>query len=217
MAKETSKTPKGSKGDNRDKRSSKTNSTATTVTDFPRGGSNGLTPLEFREVTRQAEREAIFSDGVTSEKKDKKKRRSAENGESAKQTKSRKKKSKSAEKNSAADGDASDTDLLDDARLAKVENLTTKKLSKGALVLGCVSAIYELELSIALPNGVTGTVPITSISPEMTAFVEKAAGDAESDSEDADAMDVDASDKDDPLDLSTRFFVGQFVKCVVVE
>ncbi|KAJ1668258.1 rRNA biogenesis protein rrp5 [Coemansia sp. RSA 1646] len=220
MAKESNKAPKDAKGIS--KKNNKTSAAATTVTDFPRGGSNGLTPLEFREVTRQAEREAIFADGVTGEKKDRKKRRSGETVDAATQSK-KKKRSKATSNRGVSDGvihegeGEDDEDLLDDARMAKVENLTTKKLTKGALILGCVSAIHELELRIALPNGLVGVVPITSISPEMTAFVEKAAGDAESDDEDANAMDVDADEMDDPLDLGARFFVGQFVKCVVAE
>ncbi|KAJ1799982.1 rRNA biogenesis protein rrp5, partial [Coemansia sp. RSA 2399] len=221
MAKETDKAPKGAKGSSK-KNDNKTSTAATTVTDFPRGGSNGLTPLEFREVTRQAEREAIFADGVTNEKTDRKKRMSGENADPTSQSK-KKKKSKATNNSGVSDGvahageDADDDDLLDDARMAKVENLTSKKLTKGALILGCVSVIHELELRIALPNGLTGVVPITSISSEMTAFVEKAAGDAESESDDANAMDVDSDKEDDPLDLEARFYVGQFVKCVVVE
>ncbi|KAJ2861238.1 rRNA biogenesis protein rrp5, partial [Coemansia erecta] len=180
MAKETNKAPKGAKGakgakDSSKKNDSKTSAAATTVTDFPRGGSNGLTPLEFREVTRQAEREAIFADGVTDEKKDRKKRMSGENAGPTSQSK-KKKKSKAAGNSGVSGGvaiegeDADDDDLLDDARMAKIENLTSKKLTKGALILGCVSVIHELELRIALPNGLTGVVPITSISPELTAF-----------------------------------------------
>ncbi|KAJ2557435.1 rRNA biogenesis protein rrp5 [Coemansia sp. RSA 1933] len=222
IAKENDKAPKSAKGSS--KKNDKTSTAAATVvTDFPRGGSNGLTPLEFREVTRQAEREAIFADGGTTEKKDRKKRMSGENADAPAQPKKKKnKKSRITGKSGAADGEtqdgADDGDLLDDARMAKVENLTSKKLTKGALVLGCVSAIRELELRIALPNGLTGIVPITSISPEMTAFVEKAAGDVESDDdEDTNAMDVDGEESDDPLNLEMRFFVGQFVKCVVAE
>ncbi|KAJ1869515.1 cell division cycle- protein, partial [Coemansia sp. S17] len=50
-------------------------SAAVEAGDFPRGGSNGLTPLEFREVARQAERDVLFSDGVTGGSAGKKKRR----------------------------------------------------------------------------------------------------------------------------------------------
>ncbi|KAJ1996389.1 rRNA biogenesis protein rrp5 [Coemansia spiralis] len=191
--------------------------------DFPRGGSSGLTPLEFREVSRQAEREVLFADGVTGDKQGKKKRKPAEDGDPTKDSK-KKNKSKYNEKtdddllqeHSAEDG--AETDLLDESRLGRVETLSFKKLTKGALVLGCISAIQELELRVSLPNGIVGVVPITSISPEMTAFVEKAAEESENSDEDNDnVMDIDNQNKDDPLDLSTRFFVGQFVKCVISE
>ncbi|KAJ2879952.1 rRNA biogenesis protein rrp5, partial [Coemansia aciculifera] len=188
--------------------------------DFPRGGSNGLTPLEFREVSRQAEREVLFSDGVTGGTAAKKKRR-VDDDTSEKKTPKKTKKKSSGEPGAAADVD--DGSLLDDDRLCPVEVLSFKRLTKGAMVLGCVSAIRDLELLVSLPNGLVGVVPITSISPELTALVEKAAAsadnsDKESDDDDSDAMDVDSGEQnDDPLDLNLRFFVGQYVKCVVSE
>ncbi|KAJ2766602.1 rRNA biogenesis protein rrp5, partial [Coemansia nantahalensis] len=179
--------------------------------DFPRGGATGLTPLEFREVARRAENEVLFSDGVTDGQAGKKRRpQDAEDG-----PKTRKKKTKAAKAGTAVEATASNNDD-DDERASPVESLSLKRLTEGALVLGCVAAIRDLELSVSLPNGLVGTVPITSISPELTALVEKAAeAAADSDDDDDDAMDVDGGDKDDPLDLHRRFFVGQFVKCAV--
>ncbi|PIA19482.1 hypothetical protein COEREDRAFT_78830, partial [Coemansia reversa NRRL 1564] len=175
---------------------------AASPSDFPRGGANGLTPLEFREIARQAEHEVLFSDGVTGSQTD---------------TKTRPKKLKSADAGFAGTDDrTTDTTLADGERLCQVESLSIKKLTKGALVFGIVSAIYELELRVSLPNGLVGFVPITSVSPELTALVEKAAEAAE----DSDSMDVDTdsdSTQDDALDLSLRFFIGQFVKCAVVD
>ncbi|KAJ1674425.1 hypothetical protein EV182_003302, partial [Spiromyces aspiralis] len=48
-----------------------------TATDFPRGGSTGLTPLEFRDISEQAKHEVLFKDGVIDSSKEKvnKKRR----------------------------------------------------------------------------------------------------------------------------------------------
>ncbi|KAJ2276103.1 rRNA biogenesis protein rrp5, partial [Coemansia sp. RSA 451] len=174
---------------------------ASETVDFPRGGASGLTPLEFREVSRQAEQEVLFSDGVTGDQSDKKRRLP----ETADAPKKHKKKSKKAA--------GSTVQLPEDERVNLVESLSLKKLSKGALVLGCIASIEELELRVSLPNGLLGTVPITSISPELTALVEKAA-EAADDSDDA--MDVDGSD-DDPLDLKTRFFIGQYVKCAIAD
>ncbi|KAJ1998354.1 rRNA biogenesis protein rrp5, partial [Coemansia thaxteri] len=186
--------------------------------DFPRGGSNGLTPLEFREVSRQAEREALFSDGVTGGSAGKKKRRVADDDGETKTQKKTKKKTGATADDSA---DVDDGSLLDEDRLCPVEVLSFKRLTKGALVLGCISAIRDLELLVSLPNGLVGVVPITSISAELTALVEKAAANAEESgqSSDEDAMDVDESgpSSDDPLDLKLRFFIGQYVKCVISE
>ncbi|KAJ2416503.1 rRNA biogenesis protein rrp5 [Coemansia sp. IMI 209128] len=195
-------------------------SAAVDAGDFPRGGSNGLTPLEFREVSRQAEREVLFSDGVTGGgSAGKKKRRGADDGSEKKAPKKTKKKPAGNDGESTS-ADVDDGSLLDDDRLCPVQVLSFKRLTKGALVLGCISAIRDLELLVSLPNGLVGVVPITSISTELTALVEKAAASAEeSDDEDNDdAMDVDSDERaDDPLDLKLRFFVGQYVKCVVSE
>ncbi|KAJ2329081.1 rRNA biogenesis protein rrp5, partial [Coemansia sp. RSA 2681] len=143
-----------------------------------------------------------------------------------------KKAPKKTKKKSAGEPGAADVDdgsLLDDDRLCPVEVLSFKRLTKGALVLGCISAIRDLELLVSLPNGLVGVVPITSISTELTALVEKAAATAEDSDKDSadedsdndddnDAMDVDSSEtSDDPLDLKLRFFIGQYVKCVVSE
>ncbi|KAJ2041176.1 rRNA biogenesis protein rrp5 [Coemansia sp. S3946] len=202
-------------------------SAAVEAGDFPRGGSNGLTPLEFREVARQAERDVLFSDGVTGGSAGKKKRRVADDGSEKKTPKKTKKKAAdNAGESTSADVD--DGSLLDDDRLCPVQVLSFKRLTKGALVLGCISAIRDLELLVSLPNGLVGVVPITSISTELTALVEKAAAHAEESDKDSDdddedndddnAMDVDSSENsDDPLDLKLRFFIGQYVKCVVAE
>ncbi|KAJ2456350.1 rRNA biogenesis protein rrp5 [Coemansia sp. RSA 2336] len=172
------------------------------ITDFPRGGSSGLTPLEFREVSRQAEQEVLFSDGVTAKDRVEKKRRRRDGDKPSKKTKT-------------GSTEIDPELLVDDERVSAVENITLRTLAKGALVLGCIAAIGDLELRVSLPNGLLGVVPITSISPELTALVEKAAEAAE-DSEDA--MEVDGgNDSDDPLDLKTRFYVGQFVKCAIAE
>ncbi|KAJ1797590.1 rRNA biogenesis protein rrp5, partial [Coemansia sp. RSA 2598] len=43
------------------------------------------------------------------------------------------------------------------------------------------------------------------------------AAEEQDDSENEDAMDIDMESKDDPLDLKLRFYIGQFVKCVIAE
>ncbi|KAJ2794371.1 rRNA biogenesis protein rrp5, partial [Coemansia guatemalensis] len=116
---------------------------ATESSDFPRGGANGLTPLEFREIARQAEHEVLFSDGVTGGHTDSKRKQAGGN----KDAKTRSKRLKKTDADSTGtDGHDADTTLPDDERVCQVESLSLKKLTKGALVFGTVSAIYELEL-----------------------------------------------------------------------
>ncbi|KAJ2781535.1 rRNA biogenesis protein rrp5 [Coemansia javaensis] len=213
------KTKDKTKAEAKDKDKTKAPKTTAAPSDFPRGGSKGLTPLELREVVRQAEHDVLFSDGVTNGKAKPGSKRTG----AADAVEPRKKKPKKASKAAAAGGGNGgnddgndDDDNDDDERASPVERLTAKRLTEGALVFGYVASIRELELRVSLPNGLVGTVPITSVSPELSALVEKAAEGAE-DSGDADegedGMDVDG--KDDPLDLRQRFFVGQFVKCAV--
>ncbi|KAJ2248947.1 rRNA biogenesis protein rrp5, partial [Coemansia sp. RSA 455] len=155
VAKSEQSAVKAEKVTAKDEKKKAPKSAAVEAGDFPRGGSNGLTPLEFREVARQAERDVLFSDGVTGGSAGKKKRRVADDGSEKKTPKKTKKKAAdNAGESTSADVD--DGSLLDDDRLCPVQVLSFKRLTKGALVLGCISAIRDLELLVSLPNGLVG-------------------------------------------------------------
>lgn len=79
-----------------------------------------------------------------------------------------------------------------------------QRLVKGSLVLGQVSEINPLELILALPNNLSGHVPITAISDVLN---EKIAAEAADD-------DDDDADKDD-LDLKSLFKIGQYLRACV--
>jgi rRNA biogenesis protein RRP5 len=93
--------------------------------------------------------------------------------------------------------------------------------------LGMITKINELDLVVALPNHMTGKVPITEISDAITRRVEAAALDEESE-QDEPMPDVDEEVDDEDLvaaatrlerglpDLRQLFSVGQWVRCAVV-
>jgi len=84
----------------------------------------------------------------------------------------------------------------------------------GMELLGTVSKISEIGITVVLPNSFTGQVPITEISDPLTAEVQEAlAKEGEEDGEDSDADDDDKKDKGVKLpDLKEMFTLGQIVR-----
>ena len=75
------------------------------------------------------------------------------------------------------------------------------------MVLGQVAQINPQDIAIALPNNLTGFLPLTHISPPLTKVVEKLVSD-------------DADEKDEATDvpvLNSLFTVGQWLRTVVIE
>ena len=52
---------------------------------------------------------------------------------------------------------------------------TTKKLYVGMTLVGLIKEINDLDMSVSLPNQLTGFVSITDITSKMTELVEEAA------------------------------------------
>ncbi|KAK3996039.1 rRNA biogenesis protein rrp5 [Cladorrhinum sp. PSN332] len=154
---------------------------------FPRGGASVLTPLEQKQIQIQARKDVLFEEASGKKK----------GGD--KEGKKKKRKSKNKEE---------DTKAVKDEDAVKVESLNFKRLVKGSLVLGTVSAINPLDITIALPNNLTGHVSITAISDSLTQKLEASAN-----KEDADESD---DDDDNDVDLQSMFRLGQYVRAYVV-
>ncbi|KAL2135462.1 hypothetical protein VTI74DRAFT_8448 [Chaetomium olivicolor] len=152
---------------------------------FPRGGGSVLTPLEQKQISIQAKKDVLFEEEKSAGKK----------GDKAARKKKRKSRADETETKSAKDEDA-----------VKIESLNFKRLVKGSLVLGTVSAINPLDLVIALPNNLIGHVPITAISESLT---QKLQASAEKDGEDSEDEDTD------DVDLKSMFHIGQYVRVYV--
>lgn len=74
------------------------------------------------------------------------------------------------------------------------------------MVLGQVSQINRYDLSLNLPNNLTGYVPLTSISDKLTKRIEALAADEE---------EADEQEADVKVDLKKLFSVGQYLRAYV--
>ncbi|KAJ3090994.1 hypothetical protein HK102_001993 [Quaeritorhiza haematococci] len=174
----------------------------TGLVDFPRGGSDVLTPLEQRDIQDsvamelQQESATKNDDGdLIPEKKQPKKRRRADAStqEGSTAAPSAKKLKKSGSSSSITSADL----------------LTFKRLNKGAKLLGAIREINDLDMVISLPDQLNGYVAITEISRAITEAVEAAAG----------VQDEDGEQRDEELripNLRELFHVGQLVPCAVI-
>ncbi|KAF9877510.1 rRNA biogenesis protein [Colletotrichum karsti] len=154
---------------------------------FPRGGGSVLTPLEQKQITMEAKADAAkeqaeFDVNEKSKAKKEKRRKAKETKDTTKPTR---------------DEDA-----------VKIEGLNFKRLVKGSLVLGQISHIDPVQLTVALPNNLTGHVSIASISDTINSKLEGAMETSDNESED--------EDEEDDVDLKSMFKVGQYVRAYVL-
>ncbi|BFZ59560.1 rRNA bioproteinsis protein rrp5 [Saitoella coloradoensis] len=159
--------------------------------DFPRGGASVLTPLEYKEATNEATRDVLFG---TSDAAPEAKRRKTQKPKPNKQQKGGKKQEEETEKK--VEG-------------PRIEGLSFKRLAKGTVVLGQISSINALDMVVSLPNNISGYVPITAVSPKLSANL---------DAEMKNAEDEDAEDGGvEGADLKDLFTVGEWVRVYVTE
>ncbi|KAI1410194.1 nucleic acid-binding protein [Hypoxylon sp. FL1857] len=151
---------------------------------FPRGGGSVLTPLEHKQISIQAKQDVLFEQ---------------ESGQGKKPERASKRKKVNASK----DGKPAKSHQGEEG--AKIESLNYKRLVKGSLVLGQVAEINPLEIVLALPNNLSGHVPITAISDALNERIAAEAADEENE-EDA---------EEDGLDLKAIFKVGQYLRAYV--
>ena len=78
-------------------------------------------------------------------------------------------------------------------------------------ILAQISAIQPLALLVSLPNQLSGHVPITNISPELTHALEKMDVDSSAGEEDEEEEEKAAG----VPELGDLFTVGQYLRCVV--
>ncbi|XXH04904.1 hypothetical protein Hte_011326 [Hypoxylon texense] len=153
---------------------------------FPRGGGSVLTPLEHKQISIQAKQDVLFE------------QESGQNVKKSDRTAKKQRKSKASKNEKSAKSQQDDEG-------AKIQSLNFKRLVKGSLVLGQVAEISPLGLVLALPNNLSGHVPITAISDSLNERIAAEAADEDDDEED---------DKDD-IDLKSLFKIGQYLRAYV--
>ncbi|GAB7345593.1 hypothetical protein MBLNU457_3893t1 [Dothideomycetes sp. NU457] len=170
---------------------------------FPRGGADVLTPLERRQIKIDAERDVLFEQSgqkkpVSDEYGDEDDLEDADEGGAA-PAKKRKKTGKK-KTDGTAQGETSQV---------KVQGLSYKTLAPGCLVLGQVTAITSRDVALALPNNLTGFIPLTSISDRINQRIEALLNEVEKEA------DADEEDDNEDIDLRSLFYIGQYLRAHV--
>ncbi|GAM35017.1 U3 snoRNP-associated protein [Talaromyces pinophilus] len=171
---------------------------------FPRGGGSVLTPLERKQIQIQATRDVLFeqkrsgkpAEGLDDDISDADVDMQDEVEKPATTKKSRKSKSKKSRdtEKQAKEG-------------VRVESLSFKRLTIGTMVLGQVTSINSHDIGLALPNNLTGYVPLTAISETFDKKIEKVLN--------AEDEDEDEGSEEDSLDPSDYFYIGQYLRAYV--
>jgi rRNA biogenesis protein RRP5 len=172
---------------------------------FPRGGASALTPLEHKQIQVQAVRDVLFEQQSTN----KRGARSTVDSEdeATEPDDSRRSHHKKRKKKSATMGSSKARADLDPK--VKIESLTFRKLVPGSIVLGQVSQITSHDIALALPNNLTGYVPITAISEQYLRRVEKFAQDDDNET-------IADDGQEDDLELDKIVHIGQYLRGYVV-
>ncbi|KAK2823898.1 hypothetical protein FQN49_007508, partial [Arthroderma sp. PD_2] len=171
---------------------------------FPRGGNSVLTPLERKQIQIQATKDVLFEQkgNTGAEFANSDGEGSVHEVENKKDTRTKLKKRK-----------AKSTKTKDEPAAAakqgvKIESLTYKRIVVGSKILGQVTSIGIHDISLALPNNLTGFIPWTAVSKSLTRKVEALLGDDKSED------DEEEEDEDD-FELKDFVRVGQYLRASV--
>lgn len=173
-------------------------SSKTAETSFPRGGASVLTPLEHKQIAIEATQDALFEEAGAKPRRDLSDDE-LDAGENEVQQMISKKRRKT------KNADAEEVEKVE-----KIEGLSFKRLIPGSLVLGQITKITSRDIALALPNNLTGYVPLTAVSDQLTKRVEKML--ADNDEED---KSDDEDEEFEDIELSNLFHVGQYLRAYV--
>ncbi|KAF7306752.1 hypothetical protein MIND_00466900 [Mycena indigotica] len=145
--------------------------------DFPRGGGTAFTPLEVKAIRAEAVKEA--NEELFKPKRPSQKKRKRDTNSEI--------------------GPATDK--------IRIEHLNYKRLTIGMKILGQIVAVQPLALVVSLPNQLLAHVPITNVTSQLTALLEKNMEEEEETEED----DLDSRSPE----LAEMFKIGQYIRAVV--
>ncbi|CDS00788.1 hypothetical protein [Sporisorium scitamineum] len=131
--------------------------------DFPRGGSSGLTPLEFREAKREARSESAANELLFKDAKDER----AEAKRNKNKQKLNREKRNDAKKKRTSTATAAPTTKGEKKDHNRIEHINYKRLIPGSRLLCSVLAIHPLAVVVSLPNQMLGHIPNAKKVPEL--------------------------------------------------
>lgn len=173
---------------------------------FPRGGATALTPLEVKEISNEATKDVLFETSNATKR--------TSNFKSEQPNKKSKKKVQKKTKKSS-------NDIEEDSNTVQIENFNFKNLIPGTSILGQITKIGKLDITLALGDNLSGFIPITSISEEITSQIERfEASEDELDeeiSEDEETVGMKPDNSPKFPELKSSFRIGQWLKARVVK
>ncbi|KAL9612971.1 MAG: hypothetical protein Q9167_002448 [Letrouitia subvulpina] len=174
---------------------------------FPRGGASVLTPLEHKRIQIQAKNDVLFEQATGKMAP----RGEYENEENEDELlyEQRNPSSMIKRKTGVRQRKPKASQPIGE-KPVRIEGLSYKRLVPGSIVLGQVSQINRYDIALALPNNLTGFVPLTSVSDILT---EKAQKQVEEDHDNEE--DIDQQDEDE-LDLKSYCSLGQYLRAYVI-
>ncbi|GAC99433.1 U3 snoRNP-associated protein Rrp5 [Pseudozyma hubeiensis SY62] len=169
--------------------------------DFPRGGSSGLTPLEFREAKREARSESAANELLFKDAKDE---QAIAKRNKNKQKLNREKRNDAKKKRAPTAAAATSTTHAEKRDHNRIEHINYKRLIPGSRLLCSVLAIHPLAVVVSLPNQMLGHIPVTQISPQFTRRLQAAADASAEDDDEDESMDEDSDSDDDDDEAQTN-------------
>ncbi|KAI9824997.1 MAG: hypothetical protein M1819_000626 [Sarea resinae] len=169
---------------------------------FPRGGASVLTPLEHKQIQIDAARDVLFEQNGSAKAKRGPKDEEDLFGAEPDESTPKKRKSKAKSKKEKTSTEQQEEEV-------RIEGLSYKRIIPGSMVLGQVTQINADDIALALPNNLTGYVPLTAISDKVTKRVEALLNEDEDESGDED----ETNDKE--VDLKSFFHIGQYLRAYV--
>ena len=165
---------------------------------FPRGGASVLTPIEQKQIEARAERDVLFEQQTGQ----KPARREGDDDFFSEEEEAAAPKPSKGKKGKKSSG------LKIAGSGIKIQSLSYKNLAVGSTVLGRVTAITGKDVAVALPNNLTGYVPITAVSARLNDRIEKVLREEDTKKE-------DDEENDEDIDLKKLFYQGQWIRATV--
>jgi rRNA biogenesis protein RRP5 len=165
---------------------------------FPRGGASVLTPIEQKQIEARAERDVLFEQQTGQ----KPARREGDDDFFSEEEEAAAPKAGKNKKGKKGSG------LKIAGSGIKIQSLSYKNLVVGSTVLGRVTAITGKDVAVALPNNLTGYVPITAVSARLNDRIEKVLREEDTKKE-------DDEENDEDIDLKKLFYQGQWIRATV--